>query len=51
MLQQMSYSDPLTGFGNRYAMSEQIEHMSDGESVGVVFCDVTGTNFLPFVRE
>lgn len=42
MLQQMSYSDQLTGFGNRYAMSEHIENMSDGESVGVVFCDVTG---------
>ncbi len=42
MLQQMSYSDPLTGFGNRYAMSEHIEKMPDGESVGVVFCDVTG---------
>jgi len=42
MLQQMSYSDQLTGFGNRYAMNELIEHMSEGESVGVVFCDVTG---------
>lgn len=42
VLQQMSYSDQLTGFGNRYAMSEHIENMPDGESVGVVFCDVTG---------
>ncbi len=42
MLQQMSYSDQLTGFGNRYAMNEHIENMPDGESVGVVFCDVTG---------
>ncbi len=42
MLQQMSYSDQLTRFGNRYAMNEHIENMPDGESVGVVFCDVTG---------
>ncbi len=42
MLQKMSYSDQLTGFGNRYAMNEHIENMADGESVGVVFCDVTG---------
>lgn len=42
MLQQMSYSDQLTKFGNRYAMDEQIENISDKESVGVVFCDVTG---------
>ncbi len=41
-LQQMGYSDQLTGFGNRYAMNEHIEDMPDGESVGVVFCDVTG---------
>ncbi len=42
MLQQMSYTDQLTGFGNRYAMNKHIEHMADRESVGVIFCDVTG---------
>lgn len=42
MLSHMSYTDQLTGIGNRYAMDEQIEKMPDGESVGVVFCDVTG---------
>ncbi len=42
MLKQMSYSDQLTGFGNRYAMNEHIENIPDGESVGVLFCDVTG---------
>ncbi len=41
-LQQMSYSDQLTGCGNRYAMNEHIENMPDKESVGIVFCDVTG---------
>lgn len=38
----MSYTDQLTKFGNRYAMEEHIEEMADGESVGVVFCDMTG---------
>ncbi len=42
MLQYMSYSDQLTKFGNRYAMNEHINNIPDGESVGVVFCDVTG---------
>ncbi len=42
MLRYMSYSDQLTKFGNRYAMNEHIENIPDGESVGVVFCDVTG---------
>ncbi len=42
MLQYMSYSDQLTKFGNRYAMNEHIESIKDEESVGVVFCDVTG---------
>lgn len=42
MLSHMSYTDQLTKIGNRYAMDEHIEKMPDGESVGVVFCDVTG---------
>jgi len=42
MLQYMSYSDQLTKFGNRYAMNEHIESIKDEESVGVLFCDVTG---------
>lgn len=42
IFQHMSYTDPLTRLGNRYAMNERIENMPDGESVGVVFCDVTG---------
>ncbi len=41
-LRKMSYSDQLTGCGNRYAMNEHIEKMPDKESVGMVFCDVTG---------
>ncbi len=42
MLQQMSYTDQLTGFGNRYAMDEHIGHIAEDESIGVMFCDVTG---------
>lgn len=41
-LHHMSYTDQLTEFGNRYAMDEHIKNIPDGESVGVVFCDVTG---------
>lgn len=41
-LQQMSYCDQLTGLGNRYAMNEYMERMDERESVGVVFCDITG---------
>jgi len=46
MLQYMSYSDQLTEFGNRYAMNKHIENIPDGESVGVVFCDVTGLKWI-----
>ncbi|MDO4303538.1 MAG: sensor domain-containing diguanylate cyclase [Bacillota bacterium] len=42
MLQHMSYTDQLTKLGNRYAMDEYVENIQDGESIGVVFCDVTG---------
>lgn len=42
MLHHRGYFDQLTKFGNRYAMNEQVENLSDEESVGVVFCDVTG---------
>jgi len=46
MLQNMSYSDQLTKCGNRYAMNEHINNIPDGESVGVVFCDVTGLKWV-----
>ncbi len=46
MLQGMSYSDQLTKCGNRYAMNEHISNIPDGESVGVVFCDVTGLKWV-----
>ena len=41
-LQNMSYRDQLTKLGNRHAMYEYIAHLQDGESLGVVYCDITG---------
>ncbi len=46
MLQQMSYFDQLTQFGNRYAMNEHIKNMPDEENVGIVFCDMTGLKWV-----
>ncbi len=46
MLRYMSYSDQLTKLGNRYAMNEHIDNIPDGESVGVVFCDLTGLKWI-----
>lgn len=41
-LKKMSFSDPLTGFGNRFAMNDFVEKLHSGESIGVVYCDITG---------
>lgn len=41
-LVEMSYCDQLTGIGNRHAMNEYIEHIRKGQSIGVIYCDVTG---------
>lgn len=41
-LQKMSYFDQLTGIGNRHAMYEYIANMRYGQSIGVVYCDITG---------
>ena len=41
-LQEMSYLDQLTRFGNRHAMDERIADIRPGESIGAVYCDVTG---------
>lgn len=41
-LKKMSYSDRLTQFGNRFAMDEYIANMSTCESIGIVYCDITG---------
>lgn len=41
-LRKMSYYDQLTKFGNRFAMNTYIENMQHDESIGVVYCDITG---------
>lgn len=41
-LEQMSYLDNLTQIGNRYALWEYTDNMELNNSVGIVYCDVTG---------
>lgn len=41
-LQRMSYLDQLTQIGNRYAMEAYTKNMCQGESVGIVYGDITG---------
>lgn len=41
-LRDMSYSDQLTGLGNRHALYEYIQELQEEESIGVVYCDITG---------
>lgn len=41
-LQNMSYCDQLTGFGNRFAMDRYVAKMNSEECVGAVYCDITG---------
>lgn len=41
-LQEMSYRDQLTQIGNRHAMSEYIDNLQNEQSLGIVYCDVTG---------
>ena len=45
-LRRMSYSDQLTGIGNRHAMNEYISQIRHNESLGVVYCDITGLKHL-----
>ncbi|MCM1096881.1 MAG: diguanylate cyclase [Ruminococcus flavefaciens] len=41
-LEQMSYCDQLTKFGNRYAMEDYTDQVEEDEKLGIVYCDVTG---------
>ena len=41
-LKRMSYLDQLTQVGNRYAMTKYAEDMRPGESLGIVYGDITG---------
>ncbi|MCI7131059.1 MAG: diguanylate cyclase [Lachnospiraceae bacterium] len=41
-LQNMSFRDRLTQLGNRFAMDEYVRGVCRDESIGVVYCDITG---------
>ena len=41
-LKEMSHHDQLTQIGNRYARNEYIADLQNGQSLGIVYCDVTG---------
>lgn len=41
-LEKLSYLDSLTGLGNRFAKDEYIDNVKCDESIGVVYCDITG---------
>lgn len=41
-LKVMSYSDQLTGLGNRYALNKYMNTVDEDRSLGIVYCDVTG---------
>lgn len=41
-LEDLSYHDSLTHFGNRHAMTRDAKELDTAKSIGVVFCDVTG---------
>lgn len=41
-LKEMSYRDQLTQIGNRYAMNEYIGGLQSEQSLGIVYCDITG---------
>ena len=41
-LEDLSYKDALTQLGNRFAMDKYVRQIDPEQSVGVVYCDVTG---------
>lgn len=41
-LEQLSYYDQLTGARNRHYMNEFIANVDRNQSIGIVYCDVTG---------
>ena len=42
----MSYKDALTNIGNRFAMSACVDNIDKKQSIGVVYCDVTGLKYV-----
>lgn len=45
-LEMMSYRDQLTEVGNRHAMNDYIAEIVPDNSLGIVYCDVTGLKMV-----
>ena len=45
-LEDMSYKDALTNIGNRFAMRDCVDSIDKKQSIGVVYCDVTGLKYV-----
>lgn len=41
-LKELSYCDQLTQIGNRHAMNKYVDELQNEQSLGIVYCDVTG---------
>ena len=41
-LQRMSHKDQLTNLDNRYSLNEYKERLRASDSLGIIFCDITG---------
>ncbi|MDO4523398.1 MAG: EAL domain-containing protein [Eubacteriales bacterium] len=41
-LEYLSFSDQMTGLGNRFALERYKTAIKSGQSLGVIFCDVSG---------
>ena len=45
-LEDLSYMDALTHLGNRFALGKFAEQMEKDQSIGVVYCDITGLKYV-----
>lgn len=41
-LEALSYKDALTQLGNRFAMNNYVQQINKEQSIGIVYCDITG---------
>ena len=41
-LEALSYKDALTQIGNRFAMNNYVQQINKEQSIGIVYCDITG---------
>lgn len=41
-LEALSYKDALTKIGNRFAMNNYVQQINKEQSIGIVYCDITG---------